>query len=74
MYVEHDHFPSLFLQHMHTAVELKQQLQIEHERALVALHTKQKEDNQLQKVKKKSTQFFIKSASSFHAFGHYAPL
>nr|XP_040053806.1 RIMS-binding protein 2 isoform X1 [Gasterosteus aculeatus aculeatus]XP_040053807.1 RIMS-binding protein 2 isoform X1 [Gasterosteus aculeatus aculeatus]XP_040053808.1 RIMS-binding protein 2 isoform X1 [Gasterosteus aculeatus aculeatus]XP_040053809.1 RIMS-binding protein 2 isoform X1 [Gasterosteus aculeatus aculeatus] len=36
---------------MHTAVELKQQLQIEHERALVALHPKQKEDNQLQKVK-----------------------
>ncbi|CAJ1071172.1 LOW QUALITY PROTEIN: RIMS-binding protein 2-like [Xyrichtys novacula] len=36
---------------MHEAVELKQQLQIEHEQALVALHTKQKEINQLQKVK-----------------------
>ncbi|XP_069369989.1 RIMS-binding protein 2 isoform X8 [Paralichthys olivaceus] len=36
------------LKHMHEAVELKQQLQIEHERALVALHTKQKEINQLQ--------------------------
>ncbi|XP_068430060.1 RIMS-binding protein 2 isoform X3 [Clinocottus analis] len=39
------------LKHMHEAVELKQQLQIEHEQALVALHTKQKEINQLQKVK-----------------------
>ncbi|XP_039635905.1 RIMS-binding protein 2 isoform X9 [Perca fluviatilis] len=37
------------LKRMHQAVELKQQLQIEHERALVALHTKQKEINQLQK-------------------------
>uniref|UniRef100_A0A3Q3LMS9 RIMS-binding protein 2 n=1 Tax=Mastacembelus armatus TaxID=205130 RepID=A0A3Q3LMS9_9TELE len=36
---------------MHEAVELKQQLQIEHEQALVALHTKQKEINQLQKIK-----------------------
>uniref|UniRef100_A0A3Q0RPB2 RIMS-binding protein 2 n=1 Tax=Amphilophus citrinellus TaxID=61819 RepID=A0A3Q0RPB2_AMPCI len=36
---------------MHEAVELKQQLQTEHEQALVALHTKQKEINQLQKVK-----------------------
>ncbi|XP_041666055.1 RIMS-binding protein 2 isoform X2 [Cheilinus undulatus] len=36
---------------MHETVELKQQLQIEHEQALVALHTKQKEINQLQKVK-----------------------
>lgn len=35
---------------MHEAVELKQQLQTEHEQALVALHTKQKEINQLQKV------------------------
>ncbi|TKS84638.1 RIMS-binding protein 2 [Collichthys lucidus] len=39
------------LKHMHEAVELKQQLQIEHEQALVALHTKQKAINQLQKVK-----------------------
>uniref|UniRef100_A0A7N6F6E5 SH3 domain-containing protein n=1 Tax=Anabas testudineus TaxID=64144 RepID=A0A7N6F6E5_ANATE len=38
------------LKHMHEAVELKQQLQIEHEQALVALHTKQKEINQLQKA------------------------
>ncbi|XP_041826823.1 RIMS-binding protein 2 isoform X8 [Melanotaenia boesemani] len=38
------------LKHMHEAVELKQQLQIEHEHALVALHTKQKEINQLQKA------------------------
>ncbi|XP_060918088.1 RIMS-binding protein 2 isoform X1 [Labrus mixtus] len=36
---------------MHQSVELKQQLQLEHEQALVALHTKQKEINQLQKVK-----------------------
>ncbi|XP_029300189.1 LOW QUALITY PROTEIN: RIMS-binding protein 2-like [Cottoperca gobio] len=40
------------LKHMHEAVELKQQLQIEHEQALVALHTKQKEINQLQKNNK----------------------
>nr|XP_029133904.1 LOW QUALITY PROTEIN: RIMS-binding protein 2-like [Labrus bergylta] len=39
------------LKHMHQSVELKQQLQLEHEQALVALHTKQKEINQLQKVK-----------------------
>ncbi|XP_069019288.1 RIMS-binding protein 2 isoform X3 [Embiotoca jacksoni] len=39
------------LKHMHESVELKQQLQTEHEHALVALHTKQKEINQLQKVK-----------------------
>ncbi|XP_038589877.1 RIMS-binding protein 2-like isoform X4 [Micropterus salmoides] len=38
------------LKHMHEAVELKRQLQIEHEQALVALHTKQKEINLLQKV------------------------
>ncbi|XP_051794940.1 RIMS-binding protein 2 isoform X2 [Acanthochromis polyacanthus] len=38
------------LKHMHGAVELKQQLQTEHEQALVALHTKQKEINQLQKA------------------------
>ncbi|XP_008283447.1 RIMS-binding protein 2 [Stegastes partitus] len=38
------------LKHMHEAVELKQQLQTEHEQALVALHTKQKEINQLQKA------------------------
>lgn len=48
--LQHNHILSLFLQHMHEAVELKQQLQIEHEQALVALHTKQKEINQLQKV------------------------
>uniref|UniRef100_A0A3Q3JUS2 RIMS-binding protein 2 n=1 Tax=Monopterus albus TaxID=43700 RepID=A0A3Q3JUS2_MONAL len=36
---------------MHEAVKLKQQLQIEHEQALVALHTKQKGLNQLQKVR-----------------------
>ncbi|KAM4527996.1 RIMS-binding protein 2 isoform 2-T2 [Odontesthes bonariensis] len=34
---------------MHEAVKLKQQLQTEHEQALVALHTKQKGINQLQK-------------------------
>ncbi|XP_047425140.1 RIMS-binding protein 2-like isoform X2 [Mugil cephalus] len=38
------------LKHMHEAVELKQQLQTEHERALVDLHAKQKEINQLQKA------------------------
>ncbi|XP_028318502.1 RIMS-binding protein 2 isoform X3 [Gouania willdenowi] len=37
------------LKHMHEAVGLKQQLQTEHEQALVALHTKQKENNQLRK-------------------------
>ncbi|CAB1446066.1 unnamed protein product [Pleuronectes platessa] len=42
--------------HMHEAVELKQQLQIEHERALVALHTKQKEINQLQTARVQSDQ------------------
>ncbi|XP_024918579.1 RIMS-binding protein 2 isoform X1 [Cynoglossus semilaevis] len=36
------------LKHMHETVGLKQQLQTEHERALVALHSKQKEINQLQ--------------------------
>ncbi|XP_029940215.1 RIMS-binding protein 2 isoform X2 [Salarias fasciatus] len=35
---------------MHEAVQLKQQLQTEHEHALAALHTKQKEINQLQKA------------------------
>lgn len=35
---------------MHEAVELKQQLQTEYEQTFVALHTKQKEINQLQKV------------------------
>lgn len=35
---------------MHEAIELKQQLQIEYEQALVALHTKQKEIDKLQKV------------------------
>ncbi|XP_026153513.1 RIMS-binding protein 2 [Mastacembelus armatus] len=41
---------------MHEAVELKQQLQIEHEQALVALHTKQKEINQLQKAQVQADQ------------------
>uniref|UniRef100_A0A668A0Z5 RIMS-binding protein 2 n=1 Tax=Myripristis murdjan TaxID=586833 RepID=A0A668A0Z5_9TELE len=36
---------------MHEAAEQKQRLQTEHEQALVALHTKQKEINQLQRVK-----------------------
>ncbi|RVE65663.1 hypothetical protein OJAV_G00118630 [Oryzias javanicus] len=35
---------------MHEAVELKQQLQTEYEQTFVALHTKQKEINQLQKA------------------------
>ncbi|CAK6954647.1 LOW QUALITY PROTEIN: RIMS-binding protein 2 [Scomber scombrus] len=39
------------LKHMHTTVELKQQLQIEHEQTLEALHTKQREINQLQKAR-----------------------
>lgn len=38
------------LQHMHEYVKLKQQLQTEHEQALVELHNKQKEVYQLQKV------------------------
>lgn len=41
---------SVSSQHMHEAVALKQQLHIEHEQALVALHTKQKEIKRLQKV------------------------
>ncbi|XP_034458198.1 RIMS-binding protein 2-like isoform X15 [Hippoglossus hippoglossus] len=44
------------LKHMHEAVELKQQLQIEHERALVALHTKQKEINHLQTARVQADQ------------------
>ncbi|XP_068608916.1 RIMS-binding protein 2 [Brachionichthys hirsutus] len=40
------------LKHMHEAVELKQQLHIEHEQALVTRHTKQREINQLQKNSK----------------------
>ncbi|KAM4531968.1 RIMS-binding protein 2 isoform 3-T4 [Fundulus diaphanus] len=36
---------------MHEALQLKQQLQTEYEQALVAVYTKQKEINQLQKVK-----------------------
>ncbi|XP_075999451.1 RIMS-binding protein 2-like isoform X2 [Genypterus blacodes] len=39
------------LKHMREAVELKQQLQTEHEQALVALHTKQKEVVQLQRAR-----------------------
>lgn len=37
-------------QHMHEALQLKQQLETEYEQALVAFHSKQKEINQLQKV------------------------
>ncbi|XP_056259260.1 RIMS-binding protein 2-like isoform X5 [Seriola aureovittata] len=44
------------LKHMHEAVELKQQLQIEHEQSLVALHTKQKEINQLHKARVQADQ------------------
>nr|XP_020465450.1 RIMS-binding protein 2-like isoform X3 [Monopterus albus] len=44
------------LKHMHEAVKLKQQLQIEHEQALVALHTKQKGLNQLQKARVQTDQ------------------
>lgn len=65
--------PFLFSpQHMHEAVELKQQLQIEHEQALVALHTKQKEINQLQMVwhmDKRNQQIFLlemQFVSTFH--------
>ncbi|XP_078017959.1 RIMS-binding protein 2 isoform X5 [Epinephelus lanceolatus] len=55
------------LKHMHKAVELKQQLQIEHEQALVALHTKQKEINQLQKVKVRDLEQKCRSQSEhFH--------
>ncbi|XP_061590305.1 RIMS-binding protein 2 isoform X3 [Cololabis saira] len=38
------------LKHMREAIERKQQLQTEHEQILEALHTKQKEINQLQKA------------------------
>ncbi|XP_037547686.1 RIMS-binding protein 2 [Nematolebias whitei] len=38
------------LKHMHEALELKQQLQTEHEQALAALQNKQREINQLQKA------------------------
>uniref|UniRef100_A0A8D3BAF7 RIMS-binding protein 2 n=1 Tax=Scophthalmus maximus TaxID=52904 RepID=A0A8D3BAF7_SCOMX len=41
---------------MHEAVERKQRLQIEHERALVALHTKQKQIHQLQKAQVQADQ------------------
>uniref|UniRef100_A0A3B5B7M7 RIMS-binding protein 2 n=1 Tax=Stegastes partitus TaxID=144197 RepID=A0A3B5B7M7_9TELE len=52
---------------MHEAVELKQQLQTEHEQALVALHTKQKEINQLQKVKVRDLEQKCRSHSEhFH--------
>ncbi|XP_047185521.1 RIMS-binding protein 2 isoform X3 [Scophthalmus maximus] len=44
------------LKHMHEAVERKQRLQIEHERALVALHTKQKQIHQLQKAQVQADQ------------------
>ncbi|XP_070844927.1 RIMS-binding protein 2 isoform X6 [Chaetodon trifascialis] len=51
---------------MHEAVELKQQLQIEHEQALVALHTKQKEINQLQKVKVRDLEQKCRSQSEHY--------
>uniref|UniRef100_A0A3B4TUV9 RIMS-binding protein 2 n=1 Tax=Seriola dumerili TaxID=41447 RepID=A0A3B4TUV9_SERDU len=52
---------------MHEAVELKQQLQIEHEQSLVALHTKQKEINQLHKVKVRDLEQKCRSQSEhFH--------
>ncbi|XP_076614787.1 RIMS-binding protein 2-like isoform X6 [Chaetodon auriga] len=54
------------LKHMHEAVELKQQLQIEHEQALVALHTKQKEINQLQKVKVRDLEQKCRSQSEHY--------
>ncbi|XP_028458025.1 RIMS-binding protein 2 [Perca flavescens] len=54
------------LKRMHQAVELKQQLQIEHERALVALHTKQKEINQLQKVKVRDLEQRCRSRSEHY--------
>ncbi|XP_039635898.1 RIMS-binding protein 2 isoform X2 [Perca fluviatilis] len=54
------------LKRMHQAVELKQQLQIEHERALVALHTKQKEINQLQKVKVRDLEQKCRSRSEHY--------
>ncbi|XP_019128006.1 RIMS-binding protein 2 isoform X4 [Larimichthys crocea] len=54
------------LKHMHEAVELKQQLQIEHEQALVALHTKQKAINQLQKVKVRDLEQKCRSQSEHY--------
>uniref|UniRef100_A0A671TM53 RIMS-binding protein 2 n=1 Tax=Sparus aurata TaxID=8175 RepID=A0A671TM53_SPAAU len=54
------------LKHMHEAVELKQQLQIEHEQALVALHIKQKEINQLQKVKVRDLEQQCRSQSEHY--------
>ncbi|KAM8742892.1 RIMS-binding protein 2 isoform 5-T8 [Acanthopagrus schlegelii] len=51
---------------MHEAVELKQQLQIEHEQALVALHIKQKEINQLQKVKVRDLEQQCRSQSEHY--------
>ncbi|XP_051268651.1 RIMS-binding protein 2 isoform X3 [Dicentrarchus labrax] len=54
------------LKHMHEAVELKQQLQIEHEQALVALHTKQKEINQLQKVRVRDLEQKCRSQSEHY--------
>ncbi|XP_034048924.1 RIMS-binding protein 2 isoform X2 [Thalassophryne amazonica] len=39
------------LKHMHEVVELKQQLQIEHDQTLVALHNKQKEISLLQRAR-----------------------
>ncbi|KAF0031344.1 hypothetical protein F2P81_015899 [Scophthalmus maximus] len=55
------------LKHMHEAVERKQRLQIEHERALVALHTKQKQIHQLQKVNVRDLEQKCRSQSEhFH--------
>ncbi|KAM9841129.1 RIMS-binding protein 2 [Aulostomus maculatus] len=44
------------LKHMHEPRGLKQQLQLEHEHALLALHTKQTEINQLQKARVQADQ------------------
>nr|XP_057912566.1 RIMS-binding protein 2 isoform X3 [Doryrhamphus excisus] len=44
------------LKHMHETVERKQRPQIEHEQALVALHSKQKEIHQLQKARLQADQ------------------
>nr|XP_046231588.1 RIMS-binding protein 2 [Scatophagus argus] len=54
------------LKHMHEAVELKQQLHIEHEQALVALHTRQREINQLQKVKVRDLEQKCRSQSDHY--------
>uniref|UniRef100_A0A3B3HPN9 RIMS-binding protein 2 n=1 Tax=Oryzias latipes TaxID=8090 RepID=A0A3B3HPN9_ORYLA len=48
--IKHQLKASKYDQLMHEAVELKQQLQTEYEQTFVALHTKQKEINRLQKA------------------------